>query len=501
MSLRVKVMLGVLISLAVIMGIFGYLQYNAERELMLHMATQTATDLGNVIEGSLAEAMLAQDFSTVQDSMDNVVANAQVRELLLLNNASEIRAAAPRASRVGRQLSKLDEGCKQCHAPNAPHRGQYSVILPVPSEGRILRNCNPIENRPACYRCHDASNRYNGVLITDVSMDVVDQHFAEDRRNYLFFYSTGLIAAAVVVSLAMHTLVVGRLERFIDVIDAFRQGDFGRRINSESRDEVGQLADALDAMARGMEEKAGLEEELRERTRELEALYEALQEKEARRRELLAKTISAQEEERKRLSRELHDELAQALTALTMRLEALEERIPPEYEALTQQVIQTRRLTVQTLEETRRLILDLRPTMLDDLGLVPAIRWYVETHLESRGVTVSLETRGEQRRLASTIETALFRIVQEAVNNVARHAQATQAEIHLTFDDSIVVVVADDGVGFDLDAVLAGGDATRGMGLLGIQERVDLLGGTLTIDTAPGAATRVTVEVPAGEVG
>ncbi len=217
------------------------------------------------------------------------------------------------------------------------------------------------------------------------------------------------------------------------------------------------------------------------------------------RERLLSQVIKAQEEERMRLARELHDELAQALTALSMRLESVERASGPPATPLRQQVEQTRDLTLQLLGETRRLILALRPTMLDDLGLVPAIRWYAETHLMPLGVQLDLTTAGLKHRLPPETETALFRIAQEAMNNVAKHAQATRVSIHLELAEGrVTATIQDDGRGFDLAEVMEARDPIQRMGLLGMRERASLVGGNLRIVSRPGTGTRIELEVPAG---
>lgn len=231
-------------------------------------------------------------------------------------------------------------------------------------------------------------------------------------------------------------------------------------------------------------------------------LYETLEKKEALRGELLEKVITAQEDERKRIARELHDELAQTLTALSMSMEAADAVIPPEMSQVKAQLERTKALADSTLQQTRKLILDLRPTMLDDLGLVPAIRWYAESRLEARGVQLDLRVTGPKRRLKPEVETALFRIVQEAINNIAKHAAASRATIQLGFEDGHVIgVIEDNGQGFDLDEALHSEDKTRRLGILGMRERATLFGGTLSLHSRPGQGTRVIVDFPVnGEV-
>ena len=152
------------------------------------------------------------------------------------------------------------------------------------------------------------------------------------------------------------------------------------------------------------------------------------------------------------------------------------------------------------IEDTRRLILDLRPMILDDLGLVPAIRWYADSRLGEVGIETTLQVDGVGVRPLPHVETALFRIVQEAVNNVVRHAEARKVGINiLSTEGSVRIVLSDDGNGFD-PSVVAG--ATDGhLGLVGMTERVAILGGEMSVRSQPGAGTTITVETPLTGVG
>lgn len=229
-------------------------------------------------------------------------------------------------------------------------------------------------------------------------------------------------------------------------------------------------------------------------------LYAELERKEMARTQLLEQVIEAQEDERKRIARELHDEFAQTLTALTINLEGAIQHLPAELADLRKRLTETQALTAQTLKETSEWILELRPTALDDLGLVPAIRWYAENRLEPVGTRVNVQAAGHKPRLRPSVETALFRIAQEAVNNIARHAHATAADIRLEQKDGrLIMLVVDDGQGFDPNEILNLKDGTRGIGLLGMRERAALLGGSVTIDSQFGSGTRIRVEVPIDE--
>ncbi len=224
-------------------------------------------------------------------------------------------------------------------------------------------------------------------------------------------------------------------------------------------------------------------------------LYAEVQHKEQLRGQLLNKLITVQEEERKRIARELHDDTSQALAALLFTVEEV-----LEMEQLTEMKARLegmRELTMQSMEEIYKLIFDLRPTMLDHLGLVPALRSFAQSRLEPAGIRVTIEEATVPYRLPAEVETALFRVVQEVITNVARHAVARNVHIFFQFDpDSVTVNVEDDGVGFDMVEVTLSPDSQCGLGLMGMFERVELLGGRMDIDTAPGYGTQISIQVP-----
>ena len=226
-------------------------------------------------------------------------------------------------------------------------------------------------------------------------------------------------------------------------------------------------------------------------------LYNEVQHKEEIRRKLLNLVISAQEEERKRIARGLHDETSQALTSLTINLETVIAMLPTNAGETAAKLRKMQSLAAKTLDEIHKIIYELRPTLLDDLGLVAAVRWHAENHLEAAGLKVHLEIMGLERRLPSPIETALFRTIQEATTNIVRHASAKSTYISFEFNDtSVAIHIEDDGTGFDLDKVMRINDGVRGLGLLSMKERVELLGGVLNIKSQPGLGTQIAVKIP-----
>jgi signal transduction histidine kinase len=229
-------------------------------------------------------------------------------------------------------------------------------------------------------------------------------------------------------------------------------------------------------------------------------LYEAVRRKEEDISSFLRKYIAAQEDERKRIARELHDDTAQSLTALAMAIETAVQT-PTDSAAEIRALLEpARSLTDRISTEVSRIIRDLRPSLLDDLGLLEALGWYADNRLKPLGIQVTFETVGEGRRLSPELETGLFRVAQEAMSNIARHAEAENASITLEYgDDYVALAVEDDGCGFDVEATLAKGKDGRDdspFGLLGMRERVELMGGTLLVQSRPNQGTSITVRVP-----
>ena len=208
-------------------------------------------------------------------------------------------------------------------------------------------------------------------------------------------------------------------------------------------------------------------------------------------RDSLRQVVAGQELERSRLARELHDETGQALTSILLGLRSIEEAAGDRPD-IRESVLSLRELVVATLHDVRRLAVELRPAALDDFGLVPALQRLAETFAEQTGVSVHVEAALGDQRLPGESETALYRIVQEALTNVIKHAQATTVSVVLTRKgESVVAVIEDDGRGFDPSQ-----PREDGLGLLGMRERIALLSGRVTVESSPGRGTTVAVEVP-----
>ncbi|MFX1269727.1 MAG: GAF domain-containing protein [Promethearchaeota archaeon] len=229
-------------------------------------------------------------------------------------------------------------------------------------------------------------------------------------------------------------------------------------------------------------------------------LYERLVKARERYQKLARQTLVTQEEERKRLARELHDETSQALSGIELQLQALMSAIEisgkkePELVARLKKV---QSLAIEVHGEISRLISDLRPALLDTLGLVPAIRQYAESNLRPLGINVSVESRGLDMRLPSEIEAGLFRWAQGAIGNIAQHSRAKNSSIILKREDNeLLIEIKDDGVGFDVSKINSIEESGRGRGVFSMKERIGLFGGTCGIESKSGQGTTVSGRVP-----
>ncbi|MCS6845525.1 MAG: GAF domain-containing protein [Caldilineales bacterium] len=227
-------------------------------------------------------------------------------------------------------------------------------------------------------------------------------------------------------------------------------------------------------------------------------LYQALEAQVARTRQLVLNLMHAQELERQAVARQLHDDMGQALTALLLNLGSLERSLAGRAEVRDlERLAEARWLAEQTVGRTRMLSLDLHPPALDDLGLVPAIRWYLEQLARRSGLTVSFRVHGAEQPLSPAVALAVYRILQEATTNVSRHARAGRLDVKLhCTPEALHLQIRDDGQGFDVSAFDAAGGLRRGSGLLSMRERAAALGGECLVSSEPGRGTLVDLRIP-----
>lgn len=308
-----------------------------------------------------------------------------------------------------------------------------------------------------------------------------------------------LILTTILVSLvgvSAATFLTWILTRpILDLVQATKaiaSSNFSYRAKRWANDEIGDLAEAFNQM-----------------TEELSRINDLRRDRELLRRQLLEKVIETQEEERKRIARELHDSTSQTLTSLLVGLRVLESTCPDSQ--IQKQAQELREVAAQTLEEVHGLAMQLRPRLLDDLGLAAALErlikdWQsrykipVDLFIHLGGEGEGFETLSDHR-LPDAVETAIFRIIQEALTNIARHANADAVSVLVERRaNQVVAVIEDNGIGFSMGEVDPNTDAyvAKGphLGILGIRERAELLGGRLTIESLPGVGTSIFVGIP-----
>jgi signal transduction histidine kinase len=317
----------------------------------------------------------------------------------------------------------------------------------------------------------------------------------------------GLFTVIIVflLSWGMTRSIIKPLANLNDSANKISLGDLSEPISKSSDDEIGQLSNSFDTMRKELKKSLDevqnwsrdLEIKVQNRTQQLQDSYREIERKDAGRSELLAKLFSAQEEERKRIARELHDETSQSLNGLLMRAEAALALPNESSQQMKDMILNIKNLTIRTVDSVHKIIFDLRPTLLDDLGLLSALRWYVGNRLNEHGIEVRIEVTGEEKKMSPTVETALFRVVQEAISNILRHSEAQHVLFSIEFTEKALnIEIEDDGKGFVVANFAADGNAIQGLGLLGMKERISLLDGTLKIESQPGNGTHVYISVP-----
>lgn len=333
-----------------------------------------------------------------------------------------------------------------------------------------------------------------GISILQPEEDV----FAPARklRKTFILFSIISIGVALMIAVGMSRSIIRPIHELINATRKIASGNMKQSVSFGGVDEIGMLSSSFEIMrlklADSLEElqryNVELEKRVSERTNELAVGQKKI-------KHLLEKVITAQEEESKRIARGLHDETMQSLAAILMRLDMCiaQPEHPP-----GSKVTEIKKIALQTLDSVHNVIENLRPSTLDDLGLEAAIRWLLDRHLGKQNITYFLNVASlHGRRFDPYIETALFRILQEAVVNITRHAEAESVFIIFKIDESVLSVdIEDDGKGFDVTSALQRSEDGRGLGLLGMKERAALVNGSLYIYSQPGSGTRITLRIP-----
>jgi signal transduction histidine kinase len=471
-NLRFRIISVLVVTLTITMTFLFYIQYHQHRKKMINaLRDLTSPNVAEVIEKVIKDAMMSRNLAETKDIFETITDLQDVRNIFLMNKVGEI-IVSPRDEYVG---SKLDIGhptCQICHREKTEVLNKTITFTSDEGE-RIFRNVNPVLNGRECHGCHNPDEKINGVLVTDFSLVPIEDQLDKEFKENIFFLMLFILISILVVSLTMNRLVVSKVEKFVEAAGRMSQGDLTQRITFKADDELKRLAESFNRMAGELKKMMKLE------------------------KNHIIQVIDAQEKERRRISRELHDELGQALTAIKYNLEMIERDLPENRSEGKERLKEAEILSAQILGQLRQLSQDLRPPMLDDLGLLPTLRWYIENYGKRWKIKTHYEATGFRRKLNPELETTLYRVIQEALNNVAKHARADEVHIHLSCTDlAIMVTITDNGIGFDPQEVFGSDRQKRGFGIMGMQERVSFFGGRIDIRSQAGAGAQMTIEIP-----
>lgn len=470
-SLRFKISLGLVGLLSFTMSILFIVQYVQHREKMIrNLQDNISPHLTQMINDVLKSSMVSKNKSEMKYILEVAHQYPDVKNIFILNRIGRIVSSIDDGE-VGKIIDINDLTCQACHRQTTEALNKTVIYSSVAGE-KIFRNVNPIYNRRECFSCHRPEERITGVLVTDFTLKNIEAELqAELKGNILLLFLT-IGISTLVIGIALDQLVIKKIQYFVEAASFFGRGDFKRTIRIKSDDEIRRLADSFNQMAKTLMEKMRLE------------------------RKYLSQIIEAEENERRRISRELHDEIGQALTAIKFNLDIMDKDLPSTFPVVRERLKEAKSLSDQSLTAMRQLSMDLRPTMLDDVGLIPTLRWYIQNFSNRLNIDSNFHAVGIEEKLPPQIETALYRIIQEALNNIAKHSGANRVEIRLEQRDSILSAsITDNGKGFDLDKVLLPDSLQRGFGIIGMKERVSLLGGKIDIQSKPGSGTCIYIEV------
>jgi signal transduction histidine kinase len=268
------------------------------------------------------------------------------------------------------------------------------------------------------------------------------------------------------------------------------------QLNQTLRQRSADLATSNRQLKLEIVQRKGVEKSLRKSERHYGQLLEQSQNMQEQLRHLSRQLLTAQEEERKKISRELHDEIAQTLTSINVQLAALKAEAAVNVKDLQKKIARTQRLVEKSVDIVHRFARELRPTVLDDLGLIPALHSFVKGIAKQTGIRIHLTVFAAVEKLAGDKRTVLYRVAQEALTNVVRHAQASLVNVSIEKrSDGICMKIRDNGKSFQVERVLHAKRNKR-LGVLGMRERMEMVGGSFNIESAPGKGTTIRAQIP-----
>lgn len=445
-NIRTKIM-GIVIAIALLLGFWMSLQtYNTMQTNLREQLTKQGVSTGQYISARSVDLIFTNDTFGLHQLITNVVENNKdIRYVFILDSQGEIIVNS-----FGEVLPK-----DLINANKAINKTEYNIQPLDTEEGIIYDIALPIFEGTA------------GTVRLGMS-EVEIKNLLGNTMQTMMLTTLLVVFIGIAAAYFLTSLLTNPISQMVETTKAVGKGQFDKRVNiSWFHDEITTLGEAFNEM------------------------IDNLQKSDQLRSNLLKKIITAQEEERNRIARELHDQTGQSLTSLLIGIKMLEES--RDIEEVRGKAVQLRQLTNNTLDEIRDLALALRPSALDDMGLEAALKRYTQDSSYKLGLDVDFQAFGMQGLyLQPEIRLTIYRVVQEALTNVAKYSQASEASVILECKgDNLIAIIEDNGVGFDVQATLNSAEMEKKLGLHGMKERVNLIGGELTIESEPGTGTTI----------
>lgn len=460
LSIYYRILAMALVIIALLSFAISFIVWDSLNDIVSRQLQKRGVEIANHVALAGGNYILMEDLYNLYELAAQTEASSEdVRYILIIDSNKRLLAHT------------FHGGIPKGLLDNMPDSTQQQTVILNSNEGFIHDIVVPIENGAVGYVRVGMTEEY--------ARNSVHQHIKD-----ILLTVFAVCVLAVFLSSRISALITRPIRNLAAVAESITRGDLEVRANLTDRGEVGKLAAAFNDMAASLIKASA----------DKEALLGELIAKEQMRDTLIAKLMTAQEDERKRISRELHDETSQALTSLMLTMRVLADDAPNQEQK--DALLLGRDVAASILREVRDLAIELRPPVLDDLGLTAAIERYIENFAVRHGLDIDLTTDGQQTSVDGEIAVAIYRIVQESLNNVVKHSGASTVTIHIQFRvDQIMVTIADNGKGISESDVIRAQRENR-LGLYGMRERAELLQGKFAIRQSQHGGTELFIAIP-----
>lgn len=458
-----KIVGSMLFVIIVLGGFLGLIMQETLVMLMGEQLDKRGREIADHVAALSADDILVENFYALSELLSQTKENNEDVRYILITSAEGKLLAHTFTEGIPQGLLDLR---KHIAIDNQPSIVKFST-----NEGIVRELVVPIEK--------------GAVGFVRIGMSEKNMHMVISQKIGDVFIATVIVCIiACLMALRLSSFITKPIRNLVEAVQAIRKGCFDARAKFNGQDELGKLATAFNAMARNLQVYNA----------ERNSLLDELQQKEQLQATLMTKLFSAQEDERKRISRELHDETSQSITSLIAYMRVIAEQTQDKKHK--QVVLGARDVAVGILDNIRKLAVELRPPLIDDLGVIAAIRRYLDKYEQLYGIQTAFYTNDDRLIADDPIILALYRILQESLVNVAKHAAAQKVKVKIEHQGpTIKMVIADNGQGFG-SGVLEEARKNNHLGVYGMRERAGLLGGTFSIQSEKRKGTVVTVVLP-----